>query len=149
MKIHKLSLIAALAAAVLAFSPALRAQEKEKDAKAERPPGAPGQRGDMKERLTRMAEELKLTDAQKPKVEAALKEQAEKMRALRDAAPEDRREKVQALRADMDKKMKEILNTEQYGKWQKAREQGRGSREGRPDGPRGEKKRGEKKAEQN
>ena len=148
MKIHKSSLIAAVAAAVLAFSPALSAQEK--DAKRERPPGATGQRGDMiKERFNRMAEELKLTDAQKPKVEAALKEQVEKMRGLRDAAPDDRREKVQALRADMDKKMKEILNSEQYEKWLKAREQGRGPREGRPDGPRGEKKRGEKKAVQN
>src|SRR5688572_10089661 len=95
MKIHKLSLIAVLAAAaVLVGSPALRAQEKEKDTKQERTPGAPGQRGDMKERLNRMAEELKLTDAQKPKVEAALKDQAEKMRGLRDAAPEDRREKM-------------------------------------------------------
>ena len=143
MKIHKLSLIAAVAAAVLAFSPALRAQEK--DTKQQRPPGAPGQRGDMKERFAKMADELKLTDAQKPKVEAALKDQAEKMRALRDAAPEDRREKAQALRADMDKKMKEILAADQYEKWQKMRPQGR---EGRG-GPQGEKKRGDKKAQQN
>ena len=148
MKIHKFSLMAVLAAAVLACSPALRAQEK--DAKRERPPGAPGQHGDMaKERFNRMAEELNLTDAQKPKVEAALKEQVEKMRGLRDAAPDDRRAKVQALRVDMDKKMKEILNSEQYEKWLKAREQVRGPREDRPDGPRGEKKRGEKKAVEN
>jgi len=147
MKIHKFSLMAALAAAVLAFNPALSAQEK--DAKRERPPGASGQRGDMiKERFNRMAEELKLTDAQKPKVEAALKEQVEKMRGLRDTAPEERREKVQTLRADMDKKLKEILTAEQYEKWQKTREQ-RGPREDRPGSPRGEKKRGEKKAEQN
>jgi Spy/CpxP family protein refolding chaperone len=145
MKIHKIGIIAALAAAVLAFSPGLNAQEKE--AKRQRPPGA-GQRGDMiKERLTRMAEELKLTDAQKPKVEAALKEQIEKMRGLRDTAPEERRTKVQALRVDLDKKMKEILTAEQYEKWQKTREQGRGPREGRPGGPRGGKKRGEKKVE--
>jgi Spy/CpxP family protein refolding chaperone len=144
MKIHKLGLMAALVALVLAGSSPLSAQEN-KDAKRERPPGA-GQRGDaVKERLTRMAEELKLTDAQKPKVEAALKDQAEKMRALRDAAPEDRREKVQGLRADMDKKMKEILTADQYASWQKMRSQGR---EGRG-GPGGEKKRGQKKAEQN
>jgi len=141
MKIHKLGLIAALAAAVLAGSPALNAQET-KDTKRERPPGA-GQREDMvKERLARMAEELKLTDAQKTKVEAALKAQAEKMRGLRDAAPEERREKAQALRADMDKKMKEILTADQYTSWQKMRPQGRG-------GPGGEKKRGEKKADKN
>lgn len=145
MKIHKIGIIAALATAMLAFSPGMSAQEKE--AKRQRPPGA-GQRGDMiKERFTRMAEELKLTEAQKPKVEAALKEQIEKMRGLRDAAPEERRTKGQALRVDLDKKMKEILTAEQYEKWQKTREQGRGPREGRPGGPRGEKKRGEKKAE--
>jgi Spy/CpxP family protein refolding chaperone len=147
MKIHKISLIAALAAAVLGLSPALRAQEQ--DAKKERPPAAPVQRGDAKERLNRMAEELKLTEAQKPKVEAVLKEQAEKMRALREATPQERRDKAQAMRADMDKKMKEILDAEQYAKWQKGREQSRGPREGRPDGPRGEKKSKEKKAEQN
>lgn len=146
MKIHKLGLmLAAVAATVLAGGPALDAQEN-KDAKRERPPGA-GQRGDaVKERLARMAEELKLTDAQKPKVEAALKEQVEKMRELRDVAPEERREKAQALRADMDKKVKEILTADQYATWQKLRPQGRGEGRG---GPGGEKKRGGKEAEQN
>jgi Spy/CpxP family protein refolding chaperone len=144
MKIHKIGLIAALAMAVLAGHPALNAQEN-KEAKRERPPGA-GQREDMiKERLKRMAEELKLTDAQKTKVEALLKEQAEKMRGTRDATPEERREKAQALRADMDKKMKDILTADQYASWQKMRSQGR---EGRG-GPGGEKKKGEKKAPQN
>jgi len=141
MKMHKLGLIAALAAAVFAGSPALNAQEN-KDAKRDRPPGA-GQREEMaKERLNRMAEELKLTEAQKTKVEAALKGQAEKMRGLRDATPEERREKAQAARTDMDKKMKEILTSEQYEKWQKTRAQGRG-------GPGGEKKKSEKKAQPN
>jgi Spy/CpxP family protein refolding chaperone len=141
MKIHKLSLIAALLAVVIAGSTALNAQEK-KDTKRERPPGA-GQREDMiKQRLTRMAEELKLTEAQKTKVEAALKEQAGKMRELRDAAPEQRREKARALRADMDKKMKEILTADQYEKYQKMRPQGRGGAEGK-------KKKGQKKADQN
>jgi|PlaIllAssembly_1097288.scaffolds.fasta_scaffold790519_1 Spy/CpxP family protein refolding chaperone len=142
MKIHKLGLMAALAAAALAFSPALNAQEK-KEGKRQGPPTA-AQREDMlKQRMTRMSEELKLTDAQKPKVEAVLKDQAEKMRGLRDATPEVRREKAQALRTDMDKKMKEVLTADQYTSWQKMRAQGR---EGRG-GPGGEKKRGEKNAE--
>ena len=148
MKIHKLSLMAAFMAVVLAGSTALNAQEK-KDTKRERPPGA-GQREDMiKQRLNRMAEELKLTETQKTKVEATLKEQAGKMRELRDAAPEQRREKAQALRADVDKRMKDILTADQYEKWQKLRAQGRSARNGRPDSPRGEKKRGAKNAEQN
>jgi periplasmic protein CpxP/Spy len=143
MKIHKLGLMAALAAA-LAFSPALNAQEK-KEGKRQGPPTA-AQREDMlKQRMTRMSEELKLTDAQKPKVEAALKAQAEKMQGLREATPEVRREKGQAIRADMEKKMKEILTADQYASWEKLRAQGR---EGRG-GPGGEKKRGEKKADKN
>jgi Spy/CpxP family protein refolding chaperone len=143
MKIHKLGLIAALAAAVFAGGPAFG--QEDKDAKRQRPPGA-GQREDMiKERVARMAEELKLTDTQKPKVETLLKEQAEKIRGLRDATPEERREKAQALRADMDKKMKDILTADQYTSWQKLRAQGR---EGRG-GPGGEKKKNEKKAQPN
>ncbi|MCL4787782.1 MAG: hypothetical protein KJ070_13470 [Verrucomicrobia bacterium] len=148
MKIHKIGLLAALAAAMLAGGPALNAQEK-KDAKRERPPEA-GQRGEAaRDRLARMSEELKLTDAQKPKVEAALREQADKRRALRDAAPEVRREKAQALRADMDKKMKEILTADQYATWQKMRPQ-QGQQPGQGRGtPGGEKKRGEKKSGSN
>jgi len=137
MKMHKLGLMAALAAVVLAGSPVLNAQEK-KDAKRDRPPGA-GQRQDMiKQRLNRMAEELKLTETQKTKVEAALKEQAEKIRGLRDATPEVRREKAQAMRTDMDKKMKEILTADQYASWQKMRPQGREGRGG-PGGPKKQK----------
>jgi Spy/CpxP family protein refolding chaperone len=122
MKMHKVSLMAALAAgALIALSPVLRAQ----DAKPEgRPPGQ-GQRGEMmKERLAKMAEELKLTDAQKPKVEAVLKEQGEKMRELRDATPEERREKGKALREETAKKLKDILTPEQYEKFLTLREQG-------------------------
>lgn len=123
MKTSKLSLMAALAAGVLiALSPTLRAEDK-----PARPEGAPpraGQRGEMaKERLAKMAEELGLTAEQKSKVEAALKEQAEAMRGLKDATPEERREKGQAARKEMQKAMKEILTPEQYTKFEKMREQ--------------------------
>jgi len=144
MKMHKLGLMAALAVAALAFSLALNAQEK-KDTKREGPPSAARREDMLKQRMARMTEELKLTDAQKPKVEAALKQQAEKMRGLRDATPEVRREKGQAIRTDMEKKMKEILTADQYASWEKMRAQGR---EGRG-GPGGEKKSGKKKVEQN
>src|SRR6266542_1304546 len=91
MKIHKISLIAVLAAAtVLAYSPGVLAQEKKDTPKRE---GRGG--GDfVKQQLDRLNEELKLTDEQKPKVEALLKAQGEKMRALREgnATPEERRE---------------------------------------------------------
>ena len=127
MKIHKISLIAALAAAtVLAYSPALRAQEKKDAPKREGRTGGPGGGDFVKQRLDRLTEELKLTDEQKPKVEALLKDQAEKMRGLRDATPEERREKMQASREEMGKKMKEILTAEQYEKYQKMPAPGRG-----------------------
>lgn len=125
MKMQKFSLIAALAAgALIALTPTLRAQ----DNKPNRPEGGPragqGQRGEMaKERLDKLAEELNLTAEQKTKVEAVVKAQAEAMQGLRDAAPEVRREKMQAARKEMNGKMKEILTAEQYTKWEKTRQQ--------------------------
>lgn len=141
MKMHKVGLLAALVAgALIALTPTLPAQDK----KPNRPEGGPpaGQRGEMvKERLAKLAEELNLTADQKTKIEAALKAQAETMRGLRDATPEDRREKMQAARKEMDAKMKEILTAEQYTKWEKIREQrGQGGqgRRGGPGGPGGD-----------
>ena len=48
------------------------------------------------------------------------------MCGLCDATPEERREKLQASREEMGKKMKEILTTEQYEKYQKMPPPGRG-----------------------
>lgn len=122
MKMHKVSLMAALAAgALIAFSPVLRAEDTKPEA---RTPGQGPRAGMIKERLAKMAEELKLTDDQKTKVEAVLKEQAEKMRGLKDATPEERREQGKAMREETAKKMKDILTPEQYEKFLKLREQG-------------------------
>jgi periplasmic protein CpxP/Spy len=138
MKMHKVSLMAALVAgALVALAPTLRAQDK----KPARPEGGPpaGQRGEMaKERLAKLSEELSLTADQKTKVEAAMKEQAETMRGLRDATQEERREKMQAARKGFDAKMKGILTADQYTKWEKLRPQrGQGGPggPGRPGGP--------------
>ena len=99
-----------------------------------------------------MTEELKLNDAQKPKVEAALKAQGEKMQGTRDLPPEERREKFQAAREEFNKKMKDILDKDQYEKFEKMAQQrgqgGQGGRRGGPGGPDGDKKpEGEKKAD--
>ena len=138
MKMKKVSLMAALAAgALIAFSPLVRAQDK-----PARPEGRPpaGQRGEMaKERVAKMAEELKLTDEQKTKVTALLKAQAETRRGLRDATPEERKEKMKAGQAEMEKKMKEILTPEQYTKWEKLRKEAGPGRRGGPGGPGAEK----------
>lgn len=137
MKMHKISLLAALATgALIALTPNLQAQENKPD----RPGNGPraGQRGEqVKERLARISEELKLTEDQKTKIESAMKEQAETMRGLRDATPEERREKMQAARKAFDGKMKEILTADQYAKWEKTREQRGPAGEGRRGGPGG------------
>lgn len=157
MKTARISLIAALIAAVLgAYLPVASAQDDTKPAKPaqkrETRPGRPGGGGGpggpeamMKERMNRLTEELSLTDAQKPKVEAALKAQMEAIRGVRtdsNLSDEQKREKARTAREDFNKKMKEILTAEQYAKFEKM-PPGRGP--GGPGGPGGERK--AKKAE--
>src|SRR5262245_53405611 len=109
MKINKLAIVAAAVAGLIACGSIVRAQdakEGNKDSKDApgRPPnreGGPRGGGDFtKQRLERMTAELKLTDEQKPKVEAALKETGDKMRKLREdsnLSQEDRREKMKGI----------------------------------------------------
>jgi periplasmic protein CpxP/Spy len=142
MKTNKISwMVALVAGALIALAPTLRAADK-----AERPEGAPprGPRVEAaKERLAKIAAELELTAEQKTKVEAAFKAQAEAMRGVKDATPEERREKGQAARKEMQKAMKEILTPEQYAKFEKMREE---RRPGGPGGPEGRKPKSEKPA---
>ncbi len=167
MKLTKISLIAALiAGALVAYAPAGHTQDATAGKDAPKPEGRPGgpggpggpQRGEMaKERLNKIAEELKLTDEQKTKVEAAMKAQQEKMRGSREAnansTPEERREKAKVAAEEMSKKMKEILTPEQFAKWDKMPKgrgpggQGRPGGPGGPGGPTGDKKPADKKAE--
>jgi Spy/CpxP family protein refolding chaperone len=145
MKAPKTSVLLALTAgALLALTPALRAQDAKDSKEAPKSDSRPeGKRGEaMKERLDKMATDLKLTDDQKKKVADVFKSQAEKFRELRDATPEERQQKGRAMREEMDKKMKEILTKDQYEQWEKNRSQ----RPGGPGGPEG-KKRGEKKGD--
>jgi protein CpxP len=143
MKMHKFSLMAALAAgALIALTPNLRAEDKpERPNRPERPEGGPraGQRGDM---LKKMAEELNLTEAQKTQLQEAFKAQRETMKDLKDATPEERRAAMKEGRDKMDAKIKEILTPEQYTKWEKIREQ---NRPGGPGGPGGSEKPGGKR----
>ena len=146
MKSNKISLIAALAVALIVCNPALRADDTKPTAdapKGERGPGGP--RGEAaKERLNKLVEELKLTDTQKTKVEAVLKAQMQKRQELRDATPEERKEKGKAMREEMNKKLKELLTAEQFEKFEKMPPPGRGqggpgARRGAPAGEKTEK----------
>jgi protein CpxP len=128
MRTNKFGLIAAMAlGALLACGTTVVAQDN-KDG---------GKRGMMsaEERLKRMDEALKLTDAQKPKVKAALEDSQTKMQEARSAPQDERREKMMAIRTEEAKKMKEILTPEQYTKYEEMRP------------ARGGKKGGEKKDE--
>jgi len=112
MKINRVSLIAALAlGGLIACSTMVSAQDAKEGKKG-------GKRGPTIEQLT---ENLKLTDEQKPKVQAWLDEGAKKRAELRDLPQDERREKMQAFMEEHNKKMKDILTSEQYEKFQEMR----------------------------
>jgi Spy/CpxP family protein refolding chaperone len=81
----------------------------------------------------RIAEQLKLTDDQKPKVKAILEDQRKKMGELRQdtsLSQEDRRAKMQTIRENTATQMKAILTPDQFDQWQKINQ-----RQRRPGGP--------------
>lgn len=84
-------------------------------------PAAGGALAGGREKLQKIMEELNLSEEQKEKAKAAMQEQGQAMQGLRDASPEERREKFQKMQETMTAKMKEILNKEQFEKWEKAR----------------------------
>ena len=111
----KKSLIAALTlGAVIAFSPAAQAQDKKEAPKGKGP--------SLEERVKQMTETLKLTNEQKPKVEAILKEQGEKMSALRadqNTPQDERRTKMMEITKATGEKMKAVLTKEQGEQYDK------------------------------
>src|SRR5262245_25426770 len=117
MKTHRLGLLAALAlGGLLAFSTVASAQDAKDARKARRGPNA-------EQQLEQMKEKLKLTEQQVPKVKAVLEERDKKRQEFRDLATEERRDKAMALAKETDKKLKEILTAEQYGQWEKLRDE--------------------------
>jgi Spy/CpxP family protein refolding chaperone len=126
MNLKRTSIAILAVAGLLALSPAGRAQTNT-------PPGAAGRqggggRGNAEAQLTRYKEQLKLTDAQTPKVKAVIEERTKKMQELRGGAgtPEERRTKMQALMEEETKKMKEILTADQFKKYEEMQQQVRG-----------------------
>ncbi|WP_150107285.1 Spy/CpxP family protein refolding chaperone [Pedosphaera parvula] len=124
----RLALLAVLAlSGLMAFSTTTRAEDTT-NAPAHRRggpggPGAPGGRGGegmMKERMDKMATELNLTEDQKTKVQAIMKDTGEKMKALRDdttTAREDKMTKAKAIRDDSNTQIKALLTDEQKTKF--------------------------------
>jgi len=116
MKAVKYLLMAAVIAGGL-FALSLQAQDAGKAEKKD------GKRPDAQARLNQMAEQLSLTAEQKEKIKPLLEQERQKMQGMRDLAPEQRREKMQAVRKEMEPKYKAILTSEQFEKWQKFRQQ--------------------------
>lgn len=126
---HKTGVVAFLAfAGMLVLTSTLLAQTNT-------PPGTrrAGRGRSIEQRVDRLSEQLKLTDAQKPKVNALLKEETAKLRELRKDTALSRKErsaKRRSLREESNKKMKGILSPEQFKKYQESESQ-RSQRRGR------------------
>lgn len=120
MKKPHIALLGALGlGAIFAFAPLANAADQQ-------PPAARGQRGIQgarnQEFMKKMAEELKLTDEQKKKIEETSKAQMAKMQKLRQdtsLSQAERRAEMTKIREENTKKMKEILTKDQYEKYQK------------------------------
>lgn len=144
MKTTKFGLAAALTlGSLMAFAPLTQAQQDRRN--EDRPRAQRREAGDARpqDRINRMAEELKLTAEQKEKLQAAMREQNEKARTLREdtnLSQEDRRTKMRELRTDFTAKVKKILNAEQFEQWEKLNQGGprggRGQGDDRPSGER-------------
>jgi periplasmic protein CpxP/Spy len=136
MKANKTILVAALAVGgLLVGSLALRAGDTNKPSTA---PPAGGPSGEQSPRggFERMADQLNLTAEQKPKVQAIMSTQRQKMLDLRNdtsLSPDDRAAKRKAVVDETAQQMKAVLTPEQFDKWQKTSPMG--PRRPRPNGP--------------
>src|SRR5262249_25949297 len=93
-------------------------------------------------RMQKVLDELNLTEDQKEKVRAAMQEQGQALQGLRNATPEERREKGRKMQEELTAKMKTILDKDQFEKWEKSRSEmggrlggGAGSAGGAGDSP--------------
>jgi Spy/CpxP family protein refolding chaperone len=117
-KCYVLSLILAIAGLGVCGSVA-----RAEDPPVAKPENAPeNRRAALQERLKKLSENLNLTDEQKEKLKPIIREQAVKMRELRqntELSRQDKLAKFKELREDMDKKIEPILTPEQKEKWKK------------------------------
>jgi periplasmic protein CpxP/Spy len=112
----KLSLIAALAlGGLLACSTLATAQDAPKNGKG-------GKKGmTVEQQMTRLTEQLTLTDEQKPKVQKVLEATSKKMTEIRNDSSLDqqaRRDKMRPIMEEQNKEMKKILTEEQFKKYE-------------------------------
>jgi Spy/CpxP family protein refolding chaperone len=136
MKKIKLSVIAAVAVgALLACSNAMAQDNADKGGDKG---GKGGRKGPptIEQRLEFIDRQVTLTAEQKPKVKAVLEEQE---KANKDLTREERMQKRDELRKELNAKLKPILTAEQYTKLEQMR-YGGGKKGGKKEGDSGEKK---------
>lgn len=129
MKVSKYILMTLFVGTLTAFGPALRAADN--DAKPADDKPAPGARAAVRQRLQEISKSLDLSAEQKQKLRPIFREQAGKLRELRDdkdLSRQDRLAKLKELRQGLDAKVKPILTPEQLEKWNKLRSEGPGRR---------------------
>ena len=84
-------------------------------------PPAPSDRlGALRERMQETAKELNLTDEQKEKLQAVLREQFGKLRDLRQdtsLSQQEKKEKFKAIRDEITAEARKVLTPEQFEKW--------------------------------
>jgi Spy/CpxP family protein refolding chaperone len=129
----KLSLITAMAlGGLVACSTLATAQDATPDAKkAKRGPQT------IEQQMERLAP-LKLTDEQKPKVEAVLKASSKKRQEIFNDSSIDRsemRQKMQPIMEEQNKKLKEILTAEQFKQYQELNQRGKKGGKKKADAP--------------
>jgi len=121
MKSTKTWLVAALTAgALIGGSSALYAQN------ATNTPPAHVHSSGMKGHQN-MAKQLDLTEDQKPKYDAIMKDAAEKGRTLREdtsLTSQDKKDKAKVIREDTTAQLKALLTPEQFSKWQELSKHG-------------------------
>jgi len=138
MKASNLRFIATLALGGLVLASPLAQAQENKDQPRRGGPRDQGRPGP--EAAQRLAEQLSLTEEQKPKVAAIMQEQGEKMRALfqdQSGSREERAAKMRELNEATTAKLKGVLNAEQMAKYEKARAEMAGRFGGGPGGPGG------------
>ena len=121
MKLNKtLALAALIAGSLFAVGSLAQAQDSTTPSTNSPAGGGARQRGMMS--VDSLAKRLSLTDDEKTNVAAALAENRQKMRDLRQDASlsaDDKRAQARQLREDLNAKMKDILTPDQYTQWLK------------------------------
>jgi periplasmic protein CpxP/Spy len=118
MNISRQTLVGLAAiAGTLGFQPLARAADTQTPAQ----PAGANRAAALRERMQDFAKELNLTEEEKQQLQTIIRTQAGKVRDLRQdtsLSPEDKKEKLRALREEITAEVKKVLTPEQFEKWQ-------------------------------